>query len=193
MKHYEDVNVNVIVVLVNHNVVYMVYVLYVQQLVVVLMVDDNNEWFLLIDHVFLLNLYLIHVEYVQFFHQSFHDFYHILIVQNNHDENTVHNHVLVVVMVNVIVIVIVNMNMILIVVVHIYMMIVQSMDNIIHNNQGMIFLSMMKHDDVQHVEQVVYLRQKKTILKNIFLIQNKPSCNSVFSFSSVLVVKLYFG
>ncbi len=50
MMHYEDANasanVNVNVVSVDHNVVYMEYV--VQQEVVLLMVDDNNQLFLLI-------------------------------------------------------------------------------------------------------------------------------------------------
>jgi len=106
-------------------------------------VDDNNQLFLLIYHVLKLNLNLnlIHVEYVRFFHQLFHVYYQILIVQIHHDENIVVDHVLVVVKV--------------IVIVRVVQLIVQSMDNIIHNNQDMFLLNMVKYDDVLHVEQIV--------------------------------------
>jgi hypothetical protein len=104
-------------------------------------VDDNNQWFLLIDHVLMSNWYLIHVEYVRFFHQLFHLYDHILIDQSHRGENVVVDHVLVV---NVIVIenviVVVQLN-------------VRSMGNIIHNNQDM--FSPHMYDDVRHVEQVV--------------------------------------
>jgi hypothetical protein len=145
MMHYENVNVNV--VLVDHNVVYMEYV--VQQLEMV--VDDNNQLFQLIYHVLNLNLNLIHVEYVQFFHQLFHVYYHVLIVQIHHDENIVVDHVLVVK------VIVIGMVILVVIVVQ---LIVQSMDNIIHNNQGMFLLNMLKHDDVLYVEQVVYLNKQ---------------------------------
>jgi hypothetical protein len=144
MMHYENVKVNV--VLVHHNVVYMEHE--IQQLVGMVFVvvdDDNDQLFLLIYHVLKMESCLIHVEYVQFFHQLFHVFYHNLIDQIHHDENiVVDDHVLVV---KVIVIVIV-------IVIEIEIVIVVPMDNIIHNNQDMFLLNMLAHDDVLHVEQV---------------------------------------
>jgi len=95
MMHYEDVNanVNVNVVLVDHNVVYMGYG--VQQ-VALLVVDDNNQLFRLIFLVLKMNLNLIHVEDVRFFHQLLQVYYHILIDQIHLDVNVVVDHVLVV-------------------------------------------------------------------------------------------------
>jgi len=140
------------VVLVHHNVVYMEHV--VEQLEMV--VDGNNQLFRLIYHFLNSNLNLIHVEDVQFFHQLFHVYYQILIVQIHHDENIVVDHVLVVV--------VVVMATVIVIVVQ---LIVQSMDNIIHNNPDMFLPNMLKHDDVLYVEQVVYLnKQFKNFVSN---------------------------
>lgn len=123
------------------------------------MVDDNNQWFLLIDHVLKSNRYLIHVEYVRFFHQLFHLYDYILIDQSHRGENVVVDHVLVVkviVIENVIVVVdhVLVVNVIVIENVSVVVQLnVRSMDNIIHNNQGM--FSPHMYDDVRHVEQVV--------------------------------------
>jgi hypothetical protein len=74
-----------------------------------------------------------------------------LIVQIHHDENIVVDHVLVVK------VIVIGMVILVVIVVQ---LIVQSMDNIIHNNQGMFLLNMLKHDDVLYVEQVVYLNKQ---------------------------------
>jgi hypothetical protein len=160
MMHYEDVNanVNVNVVLVDHNVVYMEYV--VQQVVALLVVDDNNQLFLLIFLVLKMSLNLIHVEDVQFFHQLLQVYYHILIDQIHLDENVVVDHVLMVKVIG-----------IEILIVAVVLMILLSMDNIIHKNHSM----MMEHSDVLHVEQVEQLNKQLAIFV-FFEFQLIPSC-----------------
>jgi hypothetical protein len=98
------------------------------------MVDDNDRLFLLMHDVIEGKFDLIHVEYVRFYHQLFHVYYHVLFcvvdqihfVRIRHDENVVlfvDDHVLAV--------------KVIVIVIEIEIENVLSMDNIIHNNQDM--------------------------------------------------------
>jgi len=120
-------------------------------------VVDNDDLFLLIDHVCEMNLDVIHVEYVRFFHRLFHvltDVYdQIHHVQIHLDENIVVDDDL-------------DFLVMMIVIENVDASNVHAMEHIIHNNQHMLPLNMVEHDDVQYVEQVVQLKNKqKKILR----------------------------
>jgi hypothetical protein len=145
MMHYEDGNVNVI--LIYHDLFYNAHD--DQQFVVVV---DNDDLFLLIDHVVEMNFDVIHVEYVRFFHQLFHvlmDVYDpIHHVRIHLDENDVVDDDL-------------DFLVMMIVIENGDVLNVLAMENIIHNNQDMCSLNMVEHDDVQYVEPVVQLQNKQ--------------------------------